>query len=423
MNVLIVGSGGREHSLAWQCMLSPSVKQAFVAPGNAGTAEERWVDNVPIDPADQDALVKFAQENQVDLVIVGPEGPLVAGLTDRFDEVGIACFGPSQAAARLEGSKSFAKEFCQRHNVPTPGWQTYTNLQEAIDHIQGAQLPLVLKADGLAAGKGVVITGDREEAITIAEEMLSGRRHGRAGQRILLEDHVRGEEASFMVITDGTNVLPLASSCDYKRRDDGGRGPNTGGMGVCSPAPAINPGMHTRILDEILKPAVHGMRQEGCPYVGFLYAGLIIREDGSPVLLEFNCRLGDPEAQAVLLRMRSDLPAICQAALKGKLGECRLNWDRRASVGVVLAAVGYPGEVRTGDVIRGLERAVAEEKSTKVFHAGTRSEENGIVTAGGRVVCVTALGGDVAQARATAYRVVEGIRWEGMHYRRDIAQF
>ena len=422
MNVLIVGGGGREHALAWQCVLSPSVKQVFVAPGNAGTTEERWVDNVPIDPADQEALATFARENDVRLVIIGPEGPLVAGLVDRFQETGIDCFGPNREAACLEGSKSFAKEFCRRHNIPTPDWQTHTGLQEAIDHIQQAQLPLVLKADGLAAGKGVVITGDREEAITTADEMLSGRRHGRAGQRILIEEHVRGEEASFMIMTDGTSVLPLASSCDYKRRDDGGRGPNTGGMGVCSPAPAINPGMHVRILDEILKPAVHGMRQEGHPYKGFLYAGLMIREDGSPTLLEFNCRLGDPEAQAVLLRMRSDLPVVCQASLGGKLDECRLNWDRRAAVGVVLAARGYPGEVRRGDAIRGLEQATTD-KSIKIFHAGTRVTDDGIATDGGRVVCVTALGGDIAQARAAAYQAAEHVRWEGMHYRKDIAQF
>ncbi len=422
MNILIVGGGGREHALAWQSMLSPSAKQVFVAPGNAGTDNERRVNNVAIDADDTAALLDFARNNAIDLVIPGPEGPLVSGIVDQFRKHGIDCFGPDQAAARLEGSKNFAKEFCRRHNIPTPDWHTFTGLQGAILHIQQAPLPLVIKADGLAAGKGVVITSDREEAIATVEEMLSGRRHGRAGQRVLMEEFMRGEEASFMVMSDGVNILPLASSCDYKRRDDGGRGPNTGGMGVCSPAPAINPDMHERITNDILQPAVHGMHQDGCPYKGFLYAGLMIREDGSPTLLEFNCRLGDPEAQAVLLRLRSDLPALCRTALHDKLDGCRLNWDRRVAVGVVLAAAGYPGEVRKGTPIRGLNRAEAI-KSMRIFHAGTRKANGHIVTAGGRVLCVTALGGDIAQARTAAYQAAADIKWDGMFYRKDIARF
>ncbi len=420
MKVLIIGSGGREHALAWKAAQSPLVERVYVAPGNGGTASEPGVENVPIPAQDIQGLCGFAHTRAIDLTIVGPEAPLVAGIADAFAAAGLACFGPSQAAARLEGSKSFAKDFMRRHGVPTADYAVFTELTEALAYLRQVGAPVVIKADGLAAGKGVMVAQDLEMAESAVRAMLERRQFGQAGARVVIEECLSGEEASFIALVDGRNILPLASSQDHKRRDDADQGPNTGGMGAYSPAPVVTPEMHERILREVMEPVVEGMAAEGCPYVGFLYAGLMIAPDGSPRVLEFNCRLGDPETQPILMRLQSDLIELCSTALAGRLDQVEASWDARAALGVVMAAAGYPGEVSKGQIIQGLDQSFPPE--VKIFHAGTRREGEHILTDGGRVLCVTALGEDVAQAQGLAYQTVERIHWEGAFWRRDIGQ-
>lgn len=418
MNILIVGGGGREHALAWKAAQSPQVGKIYVAPGNAGTAREAKTENVAIAAEDVDALAAFARAHHIDLTIVGPETPLILGIVDRFTESGLRCFGPDRRAAALEGSKSFAKDFLARHGIPTAAHGSFTELSAARDYIEKNALPIVVKADGLAAGKGVVVARRRSEALRAVEDMLSGRSFGSAGQRVVIEEFLPGEEASFIVLCDGRTVLPLASCQDHKARDDGDLGPNTGGMGAYSPAPVVTPEIHQRVLTQIIEPTVLGMRKEGNPYLGCLYAGLMIPPDGTPRLLEFNCRFGDPEAQPIFMRLKTDLVRMCLHALEGTLHECAVTWDARAALSVVLAAEGYPAQVRRGDVISGLEEELPD--GVKIFHAGTAERDGSVVTAGGRVLSVTALAADIAAARRLAYAAVGGIRWRGMFYRRDI---
>lgn len=400
MRVLVIGGGGREHALAWSIARAARGRRVWVAPGNAGTAMEPGVSNIDISPEALPELVDFARREKPDLTIVGPEAPLVAGLCDRFQALGLPCFGPSRAAARLEGSKRFAREFCARHGIPGPAWRAFDDSGAALEHIAAAPLPLVLKADGLAAGKGVLITSDRDEAVAAAQAMLSGKLHGDAGRCLVIEEYLEGRELSFMAICDGRDCLPLEGARDYKTRDAGNRGPNTGGMGAYSPAPLLDAALRERILEHVLRPALRGMADEGAPYRGFLYAGLMIPRTGEPRLLEFNCRLGDPETQVLLPRLRTDLAEVCLAALRGELSSCRLDWDTAACVGVVLAAEGYPGRPRVGDPINGLERDAPP--GCKIFHAGTRREGTQLLTAGGRVCCVTALTTPAAAKAAEA---------------------
>jgi phosphoribosylamine--glycine ligase len=417
MKILIIGSGGREHALAWKAAQSERVEQVFVAPGNAGTAAEPKVSNVPIVPQDFQSLCAFAKDKGVLLTIVGPEIPLVEGLVDIFASAGLRCLGPSREAARLEGSKSFCKDFLARHGIATADYREFTDLEAALKYLDGQALPIVIKADGLAGGKGVVVAWEREEALTAVQRMLSGEAFGEAGRRVVIEEYLEGEEASFIALVDGEHVLPLASSQDHKARDDGDGGPNTGGMGAYSPAPVVSEELHERILREIMVPTVRGMAEEGRPYSGFLYAGLMIARDGTPRVLEYNCRLGDPETQPILLRLCSDLPTLCEATLEGTLHQAEARWDPQVALGVVLTAAGYPGKCREGDVIAGL---AAETPDTKVFHAGTRQVGEQVLTAGGRVLCVCGRGKTVHAARRVTYERVEGIHWEGMHYRKDI---
>ncbi len=418
ISILVVGGGGREHALAWKAARSPRVERVYVAPGNAGTAREPGVENVAIAADDIAALRDFARAQGVALTIVGPEAPLVAGIVDAFQAEGLACFGPTRAAARLEGSKSFAKDFLSRHGIPTAAYASFHDLSEALEYIRERGAPLVVKADGLAAGKGVIIARTLAEAEAAARDMLAGNAFGDAGHRIVVEEFLEGEEASFIVMADGRHVLPMATSQDHKARDEGDRGPNTGGMGAYSPAPVITPELHRRIMTEIIEPTIRGMTADGHPYTGFLYAGLMITADGQPRVLEFNCRFGDPETQPILMRLRSDLVDLCQAALAGRLHEMTARWDTRYALGVVLAAGGYPGGYRKGDVIEGLDEA--EEEEIKIFHAGTALKDGQIVTAGGRVLCVCALGEHVREARRRAYDRVARIHWPDMFYRRDI---
>jgi len=418
MNVLIVGSGGREHALAWKAARSKRVDRVFVAPGNAGTAQEPGVENIPIGSEDIGALAAFVKKEGVGLTIVGPEAPLVQGITDAFRQAGHACFGPTQAAARLEGSKVFCKDFLARHHIPTADYQTFSQLDPAVAYIRRQGAPIVVKADGLAAGKGVIVAGSEDEAVAAVEGMLSGRDFGKAGKQVIIEACLKGEEASFIAVVDGEHILPLATSQDHKARDNGDSGPNTGGMGAYSPAPVVTPEVYGRIMDEVMRPTVRGMAAEGCPYTGFLYAGLMISEDGSSRVLEYNCRFGDPETQPILMRLRSDLVDICLAALEGRLHEVTADWDHRAALGVVMAAGGYPLAYRKGDRIRGLP--ASEQEGIKVFHAGTRLEDGQVVTNGGRVLCVTALGVTVGEAQAKAYRQAGEIRWDGVYFRTDI---
>ncbi len=418
MKILIIGSGGREHALAWQAAQSERVTQVFVAPGNAGTAQESKIDNVPIKADDINALVKFAQNNTIDLTIVGPEAPLVAGIVDEFQKLNLPCFGPSQAAAQLEGSKIFTKDFLSRHHIPTAEYRHFTDIEQAIAYIHEIKAPLVVKASGLAAGKGVILAQTEEEAIAAVQNMLSGNGFGDAGQRIVIEAFLQGEEASFICMVDGEHVLPLATSQDHKARDDGDKGPNTGGMGAYSPAPVVTPDVHARIMAEVIEPTVRGMAAEGYPYTGFLYAGLMIDAEGNPKVLEYNCRFGDPETQPILLRLRSDLVELCLAALDKRLHEVEAVWDERAALGVVLAAGGYPGAYEKGFVINGLSKAARLEG--KIFHAGTAEKEGQIVTSGGRILCACALGETVREAQSKAYALVEQINWEGLYYRTDI---
>ena len=418
MRVMVIGSGGREHVLAWTLARSASVEAVFAVPGNPGTRGEDGVTNVAIEPGDFDALAEFAANRTVDLTVVGPEAPLVDGIRDHFDARGLRCFGPSKAAARLEGSKSFAKEFMLRHGIPTATSKIFTDAVAAERYLRDRGAPIVVKADGLAAGKGVVVARAVEEAVEAVRGMLSGSSFGDAGRRVVIEDFLEGEEASFICILDGERALPFATSQDHKPRDDGDRGPNTGGMGAYSPAPVVTRAVHDRIMAEIIEPLVRGAAAEGMPYQGFLYAGLMIGPDGAPKVVEFNCRFGDPEAQPVLSRLRSDLGSLCLRALDGEgLGDVALEWDPRSALGVVLTAGGYPLDYEAGDPITGLD---ADLPGCKVFHAGTALDETGVVTAGGRVLCVVGLGEDLAEARRLAYRRVETIHWRRIAYRRDI---
>lgn len=419
MNVLIIGSGGREHALAWKAAQSTRVQRVFVAPGNAGTAMEPKVSNVAIKVEDIPNLMDFARHQGVNLTIVGPEAPLVKGIVDAFAEAGLRCFGPDQMAARLEGSKAFSKNFLVRHHIPTAEYQAFTEIEPAIEYIRKKGAPIVVKADGLAAGKGVILAPTEHEAITAVRDMLAGNTFGDAGHRVVIEEFLWGEEASFMALVDGEHILPLASSQDHKARDNGDQGPNTGGMGAYSPAPVITPELHQRILREVIEPTVRGMALEDCPYVGFLYAGLMITPEGLPKVLEYNCRLGDPETQPVMMRLCSDLVELCEATLDGRLDRIKADWDPRPALGVVMTAEGYPGNYRKGDTITGLISAT-DKINAKIFHSGTRQKGSQIVTNGGRVLCVTALGDTVKQAQGLAYDLVRQIHWNGVYYRTDI---
>ena len=418
MKLLVIGSGGREHALAWQCAQSADVGEVLVAPGNAGTAREAKCRNVPVSSDDIDGLIALAAEEKIDLTIVGPEAPLVAGIVDRFEAAGLPCFGPSAAAARLEGSKAFTKDFLARHGIPTAAYRNFSEIGPALEYIRAKGAPIVIKADGLAAGKGVVVAMTLEEAEGAAKDMLSGNRFGEAGARIVVEEYLNGEEASFIVVTDGTTVVPLATSQDHKARDEGDTGPNTGGMGAYSPAPVVTAEVERRIMDEVIRPTLGGMRVDGANYVGFLYAGLMIMADGSPKVIEFNCRMGDPETQPILMRLQSDLAAICKATLDGELDTVEVQWDDRAALGVVMAAGGYPGSYAKNREIVGLDGADSEVQ--RVFHAGTREDGNTVVTSGGRVLCVVGLGASVSQAAERAYDAAAKIHWDDVYLRHDI---
>ena len=418
MKVLIVGGGGREHALAWKAAQSPQVREVLVAPGNAGTLREPNVRNVPVRAEDIDALVQLAREEEVELTIVGPEQPLVDGIVDRFEREGLKCFGPSAAAARLEGSKAFTKDFLARHSIPTGAYAAFDSLEPALAYVRAQGAPIVIKADGLAAGKGVIIAQSVAEAEATVKTMLEQRAFGEAGARVVIEQFLQGEEASFIAMVDGTDIVPLASSQDHKARDDGDSGPNTGGMGAYSPAPVVTEDMHERIMREVMRPTVEGLAADGVPYRGFLYAGIMIDADGVPNVLEFNCRFGDPETQPILMRLRSDLVELCLRSFDGKLAQTTIDWDPRAALGVVMAAGGYPGSYEKGARIDGLDESFGE--AVKVFHAGTRDADGLVVTNGGRVLCTVALGDNVTDAQRRAYEAVSKIRWEGAFYRTDI---
>jgi phosphoribosylamine--glycine ligase len=419
MNVLIIGSGGREHALAWKAAQSAQVEKVFVAPGNAGTALEPKLENVAIDVLNFEALANFAENNNVGLTIVGPEVPLVAGVVDYFQTRQLLCFGPSKGAAQLEGSKAFTKDFLARHKIPTADYQNFIEVEPALAYLREKGAPIVIKADGLAAGKGVIVAETLQQAEDAVRDMLSGNAFGDAGCRVVIEEFLAGEEASFIVMVDGKNVLPMATSQDHKRVGDGDSGPNTGGMGAYSPAPVVTQAVHDRVMQEIIYPTVNGMAAEGNTYVGFLYAGLMIDAAGNSKVIEYNCRFGDPETQPIMLRLQSDLVELCLAALKGDLDKTTAEWDARASVGIVLAAGGYPEAYDKGDVISGLP--TTEVAGEKVFHAGTSTKEGSTVTNGGRVLCATALGNTVLEAQQRAYQLAKRISWKGMFYRNDIA--
>ncbi len=419
MNVLVIGGGGREHALAWKAAQSPRVAKVFVAPGNAGTAREQGVANVAI--TDVAELVEFARRESVALTIVGPEAPLAAGVVDAFRAAGLKIFGPTRAAAQLESSKDYAKAFMARHGIPTAEYRTFSDPREAHAYVDGRGAPIVVKADGLAAGKGVVVAATREEAHAAIDHMLVGHTLGDAGARVVIEDFLTGEEASFIVMVDGRHVLPLASSQDHKRLLDNDLGPNTGGMGAYSPAPVVTPSVHARIMREVIMPTVEGMAADGIPYTGFLYAGVMIDGAGGVRVLEFNCRLGDPETQPIVLRLKTDLVELAQAAVGGKLDQIEAEWDRRAGLGVVLAAAGYPDDPQKGAAIHGLDDVDEQtHPDCKVFHAGTALVDDSVVVSGGRVMCVTALGDSVKQAQRAAYDAVARIHFDGMQYRTDI---
>lgn len=418
MKVLVIGNGGREHALAWKAAQSPLADKVYVAPGNAGTALEANLENVAIAATDIPALVAFAQSHDIGLTIVGPEAPLVIGVVDAFQAAGLKIFGPSQAAAQLEGSKAFTKDFLARHRIPTAEYENFTEVEPALAYVRRKGAPIVIKADGLAAGKGVIVAMTLQEAEEAVRDMLAGNAFGDAGHRIVVEEFLDGEEASFIVMVDGENVVPMATSQDHKRVGDGDTGPNTGGMGAYSPAPVVTDEIHQRAMDQVIWPTVRGMAAEGNTYVGFLYAGLMISADGQPKVIEFNCRFGDPETQPIMLRLRSDLVELCLAGAEGRLNEKSSDWDERPALGVVLAAGGYPGDYRNGEVIQGLPQQ--ESADGKVFHAGTRLQGDDVVTSGGRVLCVTALGDTVAQAQQRAYQLAEGIQWPGSFCRKDI---
>ncbi|MHA7916201.1 phosphoribosylamine--glycine ligase [Alloalcanivorax xenomutans] len=418
MKVLIIGSGGREHALAWKVAQAEHVEKVLVAPGNAGTAREAKLENVAVDVLDLPALADLAEREQVALTIVGPEAPLVAGVVDYFQERGLRCFGPSKAAAQLEGSKAFTKDFLARHRIPTAAYGNFTDVDEALTYVREQGAPIVIKADGLAAGKGVIVAMTLQEAEDAVRDMLAGNRFGDAGHRVVVEEFLDGEEASFIVMADGEHILPMATSQDHKRVGDGDTGPNTGGMGAYSPAPVVSDAVHQRIMDQVIRPTVAGMAAEGMPYTGFLYAGLMIDVTGQPKVIEYNCRFGDPETQPIMLRLQSDLAGLCQAALDRRLDQVEAQWDPRPALGVVLAAGGYPDDYGKGDAIEGLEQA--DSDLVKVFHAGTREQDGQVVTNGGRVLCVTALGDSVADAQRNAYQGVARISWKDAYHRTDI---
>jgi phosphoribosylamine---glycine ligase len=417
MKILIVGGGGREHALAWCCSKAPGVTEVLVAPGNAGTATETRMRNVEVSATDIPALVKLAQAEQVDLTIIGPEGPLVMGVVDAFQVAGLRCFGPRRAAAQLEGSKAYCKDFLQRHRIPTAAYRAFTRDDFDERWLRAQAAPIVVKASGLAAGKGVLIAPTVDEALRAVREMFSGA-FGPAGETVVIEQFLQGEEASFIVLADGTHALPCASSQDHKRLSDQDQGPNTGGMGAYSPAPVVSAQVHERVMREVIKPTLRGLKEDGTPYTGFLYAGLMIDAQGAPRVIEFNCRFGDPEAQAVLARLRSSLPALCIAALEGRLSAESIDWDPRAALGVVMAAEGYPGKVQLGRTITGLERAA--KLPGKVFHAGTERRGDAVVTSGGRVLCAVGLGARVAQAQRAAYDLIDCVDFPGAQFRHDI---
>lgn len=419
MKVLIVGGGGREHALAWKAAQADSVETVFIAPGNAGTVEEEKLNNVDIGAEDIPALIDFARDNDVDLTIVGPEAPLVAGIVDEFGAAGLPCFGPSRQAAQLEGSKAFCKDFMRRHQIPTADYASFTDIDAARAYIQKMGAPIVVKADGLAAGKGVVVAQTIDEAEAAVIDMLEANRFGDAGHRVVIEEFLQGEEASFIVMSDGSTVLPFASSQDHKARDEGDKGPNTGGMGAYSPAPVVTAEMHDKIMQQIIEPTIKGMQADGLPYSGFLYAGVMIDANNNPKTLEFNCRFGDPETQPIMMRLQSDLAELCLLATQSRLHEASVDWDERAAVGVVMASAGYPASASKDDVITGLNNDAMT--TVKIFHAGTKKSGDDIVTNGGRVLCVTGLANTVTQARNDAYEVVKQIQCEGMFYRSDIA--
>ena len=420
MKVLVIGGGGREHALAWKLRQSSQVDEVIVAPGNAGTAREPGVRNVDVAMNDLDGLLQLAKREKIGLTVVGPEVPLVAGVVDKFRAAGLRIFGPRAIAAQLEGSKAFAKDFLQRHNIPTAHYAVFTELNTALAYVRKHGAPIVIKADGLAAGKGVVVALTLADAELALHDMLGAHAFGDASARVVIEEFLDGEEASYIVMSDGSHALPMASSQDHKRRDEGDLGPNTGGMGAYSPAPVVTPEVEQRILKEVIEPTLHGMAAEGAPFIGFLYAGLMIDKSGAPKVIEFNVRFGDPETQPIMLRLKSDLVELIDAALDGRLGQTRARWDVRPAIGVVMAAGGYPGRVRLGDVVDGLDAPVGAD--VKVFHAGTRLDAAGrVVTAGGRVLTVCALGNDIAAARENAYAALGRIRYDGAFCRRDIA--
>ena len=418
MKILIIGSGGREHALAWKIAQSPKVARVFIAPGNTGSAHENKCENVELEATDIAGLLKFAQRERINLTIVGPEAPLVLGVVDAFRNAGLRCFGPTQAAAQLEGSKAFTKDFLRRHHIPTAAYGNFTDVAQAVAYIRQHRAPIVVKADGLAAGKGVILATTEQEAIAAVHDMLSGNKFGDAGHRVVVEEFLTGEEASFICMVDGEHILPLATSQDHKARDDGDLGPNTGGMGAYSPAPVVTSAIHARIMREVVEPTVRGMASEGHPYTGFLYAGVMIDAQGVPKVLEFNCRFGDPETQPIMMRLRSDFVELIEAGLDARLHQVTAQWDSRAALGVVMAAGGYPDPYRKGDVIHGLTSQ--EYADAKVFHAGTAQQNSQVVTQGGRVLCVVGLGDTVSQAQTRAYEVVKQIHWDGVYYRNDI---
>lgn len=418
MNVLVIGSGGREHALSWKVAQNPDVETVFVAPGNAGTALEAKLQNVNIDVEDIEALVAFATNNAIDLTIVGPEAPLVLGVVDAFTAAGLRIFGPTQSAAQLEGSKAFTKDFLARHQIPTAAYANFTEIEPALAYVRQQGAPIVIKADGLAAGKGVIVAMTLQEAEDAINDMLAGNAFGDAGHRVVIEEFLDGEEASFIVMVDGKNVLPMATSQDHKRVGDNDTGPNTGGMGAYSPAPVVTQDIYKRIMEQVIFPTVNGMASEGNPYTGFLYAGLMIDDEGHPKVIEYNCRFGDPETQPIMMRMKSDMVELCQAAIDKKLDTVTSEWDPRAAIGIVLAAGGYPGRYHKGDCISGLPTIDVEGE--KVFHAGTATKEGHVVTDGGRVLCATALGDSVSEAQQRAYALATQMSWDGMFFRNDI---
>jgi len=418
MKILVIGNGGREHALAWKAAQSPQVDEVFVAPGNAGTAREANLSNVNIGVTDIPALIQFVKDNTIELTIVGPEVPLVAGVVDRFNEQNLRIFGPTQGAAQLEGSKAFTKDFLARHNIPTAAYENFTEIEPAIAYVKQQGAPIVVKADGLAAGKGVIVAQTEQQAIDAIEDMLAGNSFGEAGHRVVVEEFLTGEEASFIVMADGKNILSLATSQDHKARDNGDKGPNTGGMGAYSPAPVVTDEIAEKVMQTVIIPTIEGMAAEGNEYTGFLYAGLMISPDGELKVLEYNCRFGDPETQPIMMRLQSDLVELCQAAIDHKLDTMTAQWDSRAAIGIVMAAGGYPAAYENGHIIEGLD--LVDSDSTKVFHAGTTEKDGQVVTSGGRVLCMTALGDSVSEAQRQVYQQVEKIHWKDAFYRTDI---